>query len=183
MWFDRDVKKHAEQVIKMLRERGGLRLLGAVGSPDLADMISHLYESPTNFSPAVNYVLGEEALARQRNDALSDLRLLLYGGTGVGKTDFALSLAKLLGVPAEVLSLSAAQAAASLAGSEQHWSNTQPGIVWKQLIQDMHANPHDSWALSPGGLGARHFWRTFDYLLAEGRLQCIGKAAIGEASA
>lgn len=40
-----------------------------------------------------------------------------------------------------MISLSSSQAAAYLAGSEQYWSNTQPGIVWRQLIQGNHANP------------------------------------------
>lgn len=28
-----------------------------------------------------------------------------------------------------------------MAGSEEYWSNTQPGMVWKKLIQGTHANP------------------------------------------
>jgi len=138
---DRDLTKRDEKIVSVLRERGALRVMGAVACPSLAQAISQLYESHANFSAAIDYVLGEEILARQRGEALCGLRLLLHGGAGVGKTDFSLSLARLLDVPAEVISLSSSQAAAYLAGSEQYWSNTQPGIVWRQLIQGNHANP------------------------------------------
>jgi len=138
---DRDSSKRDEKIMTMLRERGALRVVGGVASPSLAQAISQLYESHANFSAAIDYVLGEEILARQRNEALCGLRLLLHGGAGVGKTDFSLTLAKLLGVPVEVLSFSSAQAAAYLAGSEEYWSNTKPGIVWQLLIQGNHANP------------------------------------------
>ena len=138
---DGDVKRRNGQILKTLRERGALRLLGATASETLADSIASLYDSHPNFATAVDYLLGEEILARQRNDAMSGLRLLLHGGAGVGKSDFSLTLAKLLGVPCEVISLSSSQAAAFLAGSEEYWSNSQPGIVWKKLIQGTHANP------------------------------------------
>lgn len=138
---DRDSIKRDERIMNLLRERGSLRVLGAVASPSLADAIAQLYQSHANCSQAIDYLLGEEILARQRGEALCGLRLLLTGSAGVGKTDFALTLAKILAVPAEVISLSSAQAAAYLAGSEQYWSNTQPGVVWKSLVQGTHANP------------------------------------------
>ena len=138
---DGDVKRRDAQIIKTLRERGALRLLGAVASQALADSIAGLYDSHSNFKLATDYVLGEEILARQSGGALAGLRLLLGGGAGVGKTDYSLTFAKLLGVPCEVISLSSAQAAAFLAGSEEYWSNSQPGIVWKRLVQGTCANP------------------------------------------
>ncbi len=99
---DSDVKRRVAQIQKTLRERGALRLLGAKATPELADAIATLYDSHPNFSQAIDYVLGEEVLARQRNDAVAGVRLLLHGEAGVGKSDFSLSLAKLLGVPCEV---------------------------------------------------------------------------------
>lgn len=138
---DGDVKRRSAQIIKTLSERGAQRLLGSMASPSLADAIAGLYDSHPNFTLAVDHVLGEEILARQCGGALAGLRLLLHGGAGVGKSDYALTLAKLLGVPCEVISLSSAQAAAYLGGSEEYWSNSQPGIVWKRLVQGTHANP------------------------------------------
>ena len=136
-----DNKRRTTQIVKTLRERGAQRILGAKASPEIAEAIGRLYDSHPNFSSAVDYVLGEEILARQRDGAVSGLRLLLHGGAGVGKSDFSLTLAKLLGVPCEVISLSSAQASAHLGGSEEYWGNTQPGTVWKRLVQGTHANP------------------------------------------
>ena len=138
---DGDVKRRDVQIIKTLKERGAMRVLGAVASSALSDAIAGLYDSHPNFALAVDYVLGEEILARQCCGALAGLRLLLHGGAGVGKSDYSLTLAKLLGVPCEVISLSSAQASAFLGGSEEYWSNSQPGIVWKRLVQGTHANP------------------------------------------
>ena len=103
---DSDNKRRTPQIVKTLRERGALRVLGAKACPAIAESIAELYDYHPNFTPATDYVLGEEILARQRSGAVSGLRLLLHGGAGVGKSDFSLTLAKLLGVPCEVISLS-----------------------------------------------------------------------------
>lgn len=138
---DRDAVKRHERITALLRERGALRLLGAPASPTLADSIAKIYGTHPNFVAAINYVLGEEILARQQDGAMCGLRLLLHGAPGSGKTDFALTLSQCLALPSEVLGFSSAQASAMLAGSEEYWSNTQPGLVWKLLIQGTHANP------------------------------------------
>ncbi len=138
---DRDVSKRSDRISEILRERGPLRVVGAAASQLLSDQIGELYNSHPNFSGAIDYVLGEERLARQSGGSICGLRLLLCGGAGVGKTDFSLSLARILDLPCEVIGLSSSQAAAFLAGSEEYWGNTQPGMVFKQIIQGTHANP------------------------------------------
>lgn len=138
---DRDVQRREERIRTLLEERGPMRLVGAQAGPTLAASLEALARSHPNFRAATDYLLGEEALARQVGGALCGLRLLLTGGPGVGKTHFALSLAECLGVPLEVLSMSAAQAAAMLAGSERYWSNSEPGLVWHSLITGPYSNP------------------------------------------
>lgn len=138
---DRDVQKREERIRAVLNERGNLRLLGAIASPSLAASLEELGRTHPNFQAAVDYILGEEALARVTDGALTGLRLLLTGGPGVGKTDFSQRLAERLGVPCQVISMSSAQASASLAGSETYWGNTKPGSVWESLVQGAVANP------------------------------------------
>lgn len=138
---DRDAQKRDERIRSLLNERGALRVLGALARPELADAISGLYRSHPNFKPTIDYVIGEEMLARQKEEALCGLRLLLIGGPGVGKTDFALSLAKLLDLPCRVISMSSAQSSSGLGGSEVHWGNTKPGAIWECLVQGNVANP------------------------------------------
>ncbi|MBS0542636.1 MAG: AAA family ATPase [Proteobacteria bacterium] len=138
---DRDVEKREERIRAVLNERGNLRVLGAVAGPSLANSLAQLATSHPNFRAAVDYLLGEEALARRSGGALTGLRLLLTGGPGVGKTDFCLRLGELLGVPVQVISMSSAQAAASLGGSETYWSNSKPGLVFESIVQGSIANP------------------------------------------
>lgn len=138
---DRDVQRRQERIRKVLAERGAMRLLGAVASEELEGAITALYESHPNFSEATTYVLGELALARQKGKAVVGVRLLLSGDAGTGKTDYSLTLSKILGVPSSVIGMSSAQASAALAGSETYWSNSEPGLIWKSLVQGHYANP------------------------------------------
>lgn len=138
---DRDSVLRQQKLLKLLDERGSIRLLGAVADAALIARVESLYESHPNFRRAIDYVLGEIALARQQGQALCSLHLLLCGGPGVGKTDFALALSRCLELPLEVISLSAAQASSHLAGSETYWGNSQPGTVWQTLVQGAYGNP------------------------------------------
>lgn len=138
---DRDVVKREERIRKLLNERGPRRLLGAVAGPALAEALSDLYRSHPNFSSAIDLLLGEEQLARQRGAALCGLRILLTGKPGIGKTDLCQTLADKLGVPMTLIAMGAAQSSSALAGSEVHWGNTRPGQVFEALIQGSHANP------------------------------------------
>lgn len=132
---DREDQRRNERIRALLTERGALRLLGAVVTPTLVEELAGLHDSHPNFAQATDYILGEAMLARQKGGALCGLRLLLVGGPGVGKTDYAMSLAKVLGLPSQVISMSSAQSAAALGGSEEFWGNSKPGVVWQQLVQ------------------------------------------------
>lgn len=138
---DKDVIKREEQLRTLLAERGALRLLGAVAGAELAESIAVLDRTHPNCSAATAYVLGEEALARQKGDALCGMQILLAGPAGVGKTDYALALARLLGVPAQVISMSNAQSSAAIGGSESHYINSKPGVVFDVLTGQEYANP------------------------------------------
>lgn len=138
---DRDVQKREEKIRNVLSERGPRRLLGAMAGPALAEALTDLYRTHPNFGEAIDLVVGEERLARQRGTALCGLRFLITGAPGIGKTEFAQALAAKLGVPLIVISMSSAQSSSALAGSETHWSNSRPGQVWEALIQGQYANP------------------------------------------
>lgn len=138
---DRDTAKREERIRKVLAERGALRLLGAIANAELERAIFALYESHPNFTAATDYVAGELALARQKGSGVAGIRLLLSGDAGTGKTDYALRLSEIMGLPNHVIAMSSAQAAAALAGSETYWSNAEPGQIWKSVVQGYYANP------------------------------------------
>jgi ATP-dependent Lon protease len=68
-------------------------------------------------------------------------RILLVGPAGTGKTTFCLELAKVLGLPAEVVAMNQRQTGAMLGGSDTHWGNTQPGAVFKLMAHSDVINP------------------------------------------
>jgi ATP-dependent Lon protease len=138
---DRDVQRRQERIRKVLSERGAMRLLGAIATDELEHALTALYDSHPNFAEATTYVLGELALARQKGRAVVGVRLLLSGDAGTGKTDYSLTLSKILGVPSSVIGMSSAQASAALAGSETYWSNSEPGLIWTSLVNGQYANP------------------------------------------
>ena len=137
---ERDVRQRQDELSKLLRERGPMRLIGAQTGEALAARIAKLHVSHPNFAAATDHLLQEEILARHQGKGLAGIRLLLHGGAGLGKTDYALHLAELIGLPTQVIGFSSAQASAALGGSETYWSNSEPGIVWKELIQGDFAN-------------------------------------------
>jgi ATP-dependent Lon protease len=129
-------------VQKLVTERGRDRLLGAVAADREIEALDTLRSSYPNFGSAIDHLLDAMRLARvTRRQALTSVRLLLVGPPGIGKTAFAYALAEILNLPLTVCDMAAAQAGAHLGGSEDFWSNTQPGVVWRELVQGTHANP------------------------------------------
>lgn len=131
---ERDVVRRHDDILKILREMGPFRLVGALAGPELAEKLEHLLNTHPNFREATEFLLQEEALARRRGTGICGVKLLLHGTPGVGKTDYALRVAEVLGLPFQVIGMSSAQASAWLAGSEEYWGNTQPGHVWQSLM-------------------------------------------------
>lgn len=138
---ERGVGRRQEEILTALREKGPFRFIGAQAGPDLAERLGSLRVSHPNFLEAVDHLLQEEALARHRNTGICGIKLLLHGAPGVGKTDFSLRVADILRVNYAVVSMSSAQAGAALAGSEQYWSNSQPGDVWEALVMGREDTP------------------------------------------
>ncbi|WP_269458486.1 AAA family ATPase [Variovorax sp. HW608] len=67
--------------------------------------------------------------------------LHLWGPPGVGKTRFASDLAKALEAPIRRQSMENAQTTSLLLGTERHWSNAAPGIVFEEIVLGDFANP------------------------------------------
>lgn len=67
--------------------------------------------------------------------------LLLVGPPGTGKSHAALRVAELLGLPSRLIDMAAQQTNGFLHGSDRHWSNATPGVLFDQVILGSHANP------------------------------------------
>lgn len=67
--------------------------------------------------------------------------ILLVGEPGIGKTEILMRLSELLSTDILVFDASSAQTGSRLTGSESHWSNSKPGLLFDKLIYGNTANP------------------------------------------
>jgi len=67
--------------------------------------------------------------------------ILLTGEPGVGKTQFALKLAEILGVPMRKWSAGSSQASFQLTGGDSAWRNARPGMIFEMLAKGSSATP------------------------------------------
>lgn len=67
--------------------------------------------------------------------------ILLTGEPGVGKTQFALQLAEVLGVPMQKWSAGSAQANFQLTGGDSAWRSARPGMIFDMLAKGSSAAP------------------------------------------
>lgn len=127
-------------ILAEIRRDDGYRKVLSLRSIDRK--LGFLREKFANLATAIDRLGAELALAGASRPA--DFRvtpLLLVGEPGLGKTYFARSLAKALGVDMEVISAGGAQSGFALVGLSAHWSNTQPGGVLKLLARSKGATP------------------------------------------
>ena len=67
--------------------------------------------------------------------------ILLTGEPGVGKTQFALKLAEMFGVPMQKWSAGSSQANFQLTGGDSAWRNARPGMIFDMLAKSGAATP------------------------------------------
>jgi ATP-dependent Lon protease len=132
-------KKSEQKAMDDLLERGESRMVGL--KKNWRILLESLRSDMPNFGPVIDRIEGCCALSEFAHSPLRIPPLLLAGPPGVGKTHFALRLAAVLGVSRFVYALESAETVAVLCGSEKHWGNTEPGELYKLIVQGEFANP------------------------------------------
>lgn len=138
---DSEVRARISGTVKKLRQVGGNKPF-AVVPPDWEAFLDGLEQSHPNFVAFIEVLRDQFALTTLFGDGRVCLPpVLLDGPPGIGKTDFALTLAAWLKAPLLCLDMAAAQSGAALAGSDAFWSNSQPGRLFDTLALGPVANP------------------------------------------
>jgi hypothetical protein len=94
-----------------------------------------------NFKNVILYIRGQMSLAARSNQALRMGPILLNGPKGIGKSEFALTLSEDMKTTLKIIDISSSQSGSTLSGSESHWINSQPGLLWTTLVLGDVCNP------------------------------------------
>jgi len=132
-------RKAEQQAMDELLERGEHRIVGL--KQDWLQRLARLRSDMPNFSSVVERIQAACAVAVFSRTPLRIPPLLLAGPPGVDKTHFALRLSDVLGVGRFVYPLESAETVSALQGSDKHWSNSEPGELYRQIVQGTYANP------------------------------------------
>ena len=135
----KDDAKADREMAAALLERGGLRTV--VLGRRWQEKMKRLAEEMPNFATAIEQVRTSCTLAQITGRPLRIAPMLLVGMPGLGKTLFATRLADALGVPQFVYALEGAETMSTLTGSDKHWSNTEPGQLFRLIVLGEVANP------------------------------------------
>ena len=136
---DKDIRKRDDE---LYRKMTASTLLRDIAMPkDIAQVLETLRLSQPHFGAVIDLIRGQLLLGERTNKTVRIPPILLDGAPGLGKTHFAMELAKALGTTIKRISFDSAVTSATLMGSERRWSNTQFGAVFELICLGQYANP------------------------------------------
>ena len=137
--FSSEEKKTEIKILDDLLARGETRTVGL--KPDWRARIAQMRADMPNLSKVIDRIEACCALSAFSRRPLRIPPMLLVGPPGVGKTHFANGVAGLLGTRSFVYALESAETVAVLTGSEKHWWHSEPGQLFRLIVQSEFANP------------------------------------------
>ena len=137
---DRYQQKHAKALLEQAATNDGYREL-----PRIQPALKKLKEAHSSLGnlrePIQKLTIDLTLAAAMRAKDFRVRPILLTGEPGVGKTQFALQLAEILGVPMQKWSAGSAQANFQLTGGDSAWRSARPGMIFDMLAKGSSATP------------------------------------------
>lgn len=104
-------------------------------------MLAGLEAEMPNFHEVIDVVRTSLHLQQAGDKAIKLPPMLLGGEPGIGKTYFAMRLARFLGIEGDVVNMETASASFILSGGDLSWSSAAPGRIFDLLVHGGLANP------------------------------------------
>jgi hypothetical protein len=137
----KDQMMRAKGLVKRLREGNPNKRLVTIND-DWREFCDDLAEKFPNFSEVVGFIRNQLALSAEAGDSvLRFCPFMLLGPSGVGKTEFMLTISAYFKTRLEIIDVASAQSGAALTGSESFWGNTQTGLLFNTLVFGDVGNP------------------------------------------
>jgi ATP-dependent Lon protease len=136
---DKDVRKRDDEIHRKMIASTMLRDIAM--PQDIVQALDALRLSQPHFGAVIDLIRGQLLLGERTNKTVRIPPILLDGAPGLGKTHFAMELAKALGTTIKRISFDSAITSATLMGSERRWGNTQFGAVFELICLGKYANP------------------------------------------
>jgi ATP-dependent Lon protease len=140
LFAESDKRQRARALTMDLRDAGEHRKLLRL-PVDWRRILRRLERWFPNFAEVIDYFRSMFALAEHGDGTIRFSPVLLVGAPGVGKSYFCEVFAESFKLYMVCMRMENAQSNAGLAGSEEFWSNTQPGRLFDALVHKDHANP------------------------------------------
>jgi ATP-dependent Lon protease len=137
---DKDAQGVYKNLVERLKKAGSNKQLAIIPG-NWIECIDLLRDQFPNFLEVIDSISDYCQLTELGDRRITLLPMLLSGPPGVGKTEFVHTFAQLFGVPFKAIGMASAQTGAILTGTDSHYSNTQPGELWRALALGFHANP------------------------------------------
>ncbi|MGZ5053980.1 MAG: AAA family ATPase [Methylobacter sp.] len=136
----KDQANRIKGLVKKIRDASARKLLVTIPA-DWRDYCEELTERFPNFAEVTAFIRNQLALSAAGDQVLRIPPFMLVGGPGIGKTEYALTIASDFQTKLTVIDVSNAQTGSALTGSEAFWSNSQPGQLFNTLALGEMANP------------------------------------------